>query len=149
MKSLLFKYISVALASTVKFFGGPITGVLLKLSWLETALFSAIGMMFSVVVLTYAGKAVQTLIGKYRKTPPKKFSKTNRLAIRIWKKFGIIGIAFLTPPLFTPLFGPLLAVAFRVPRSSIFIWMTISAIVWGLAISYIAHKMTFIQEWIK
>lgn len=149
MKSLLLKYLSVALASTLKFFGGPITGVILKLSWLETALFSAIGMMFSVVVLTYAGKGVQQLVKKYKKTPPKKFSKSNRLAVKIWKKFGIIGISFLTPPLFTPLFGPLLAVAFRVPRNSIFLWMTISAILWGLAISYLAHKMTFIQEWIK
>ncbi|MCE7043126.1 hypothetical protein [Dyadobacter sp. CY312] len=149
MKSLLLKYLSVALASTLKFFGGPITGVILKLSWLETAIFSAVGMMFSVVLLTYAGKGVQELVKKYKKTPSKKFSRSNRMAVKIWKKFGIIGIAFLTPPLFTPLFGPLLAVAFRVPRTSIFLWMTISAIIWGLAISYIAHKMTFVQEWIR
>jgi uncharacterized membrane protein len=149
MKTLLLKYLSVALASTLKFFGGPITGVILKLSWLETALFSAVGMMFSVVLLTYAGKGVQELVKKYKKTPAKRFSRSNRMAVKIWKKFGIIGIAFLTPPLFTPLFGPLLAVAFRVPRTSIFLWMTISAIVWGLAVSYIAHKMTFVQEWIR
>lgn len=149
MKSLFLKYLSVALASTLKFFGGPITGVILKLDWLETALFSSIGMMFSVVALTYAGKGVQQLVTKYKKTPPKRFSKSNRLAVKIWKKFGIIGIAFLTPPLFTPLFGPLLAVAFRVPRNAIFLWMTISAVCWGLAISYLAHKMTFIQEWIR
>ncbi len=149
MKSLLLKYLSVALASTLKFFGGPITGVILHVGWLETALFSALGMMFSVVILTYAGNGFQQLLQKRRKSPPKKFSKTNRIAVKVWKKFGIIGIAFLTPPLFTPLFGPLLAVAFRVPRNSIFLWMTISAIVWGLAVSYIAHKMTFIQEWIR
>jgi uncharacterized membrane protein len=149
MKALFVKYLSVALASTLKFFGGPITGVILKLNWLETALCSAVGMMLSVVLLTYAGKGVQQLVKQYKKTPPKRFSKSNRMAIRIWKKFGIIGIAFLTPPLFTPLFGPLLAVAFRVPRTSIFLWMSISAVVWGLAVSYVAHKLTFIQQWIR
>jgi hypothetical protein len=149
MKTLFLKYLSVALASTLKFFGGPITGVILKLTWLETAFCSALGMMFTVLILTYAGKGVQALVKKRRKTPAKRFSKTNRLAVRIWKKFGIVGIAFLTPPLFTPLFGPLLAVAFRVPRTSIFLWMWISAVVWGLGISYLAHKMTFVQEWIK
>jgi len=149
MKTTLLKYLSVALASTLKFFGGPITGVILKLTWLETALCSAVGMMFSVLLLTYVGGGVQAMIKKYRKSPPKKFSKTNRIAVNIWKKFGIIGIAFLTPPLFTPLFGPILAVAFRVPRPSIFLWMSASALIWGLAISYIAHKMTFIQEWIR
>ncbi|MCF2495807.1 MULTISPECIES: hypothetical protein [Dyadobacter] len=149
MKTTLLKYLSVALASTLKFFGGPIAGVVLKLTWLETAICSAIGMMFSVFVLTYVGGAIQDFIKKRRKTPPKKFSRTNRIAVNIWKRFGIIGIAFLTPPLFTPLFGPILAVAFKVPRPAIFLWMSASAIIWGLAISYIAHKMTFVQEWIK
>ena len=149
MEADFLKYLSVAMASTLKFFGGPIMGVILKLTWLETALCSTIGMMFSVFLFTYAGKGVQALVKKYRKSPPKRFSRTNRIAINIWKKFGIIGIAFLTPPLFTPIFGPLLAVAFRVPRTSIFLWMSISAILWGLSISYLFHKMTFIQEWIK
>ncbi|MCF0049762.1 hypothetical protein MUK70_23390 [Dyadobacter chenwenxiniae] len=149
MKTTFLKYLSVALASTLKFFGGPIAGVVLKLTWIETAICSAIGMMFSVLILTYVGGAIQDFIKKRRKTPPKKFSRTNRIAVNIWKRFGIIGIAFLTPPLFTPLFGPILAVAFKVPRASIFLWMSTSAIIWGLAISYIAHKMTFIQEWIK
>jgi hypothetical protein len=149
MKTIALKYLSVALASTLKFFGGPITGVILKLGWIETALCSAAGMMFSVLLLTYLGSGIQALIKKHRKSPPKRFTKTTRLAVNIWKKFGIIGIAFLTPPLFTPLFGPILAVAFRVPRASIFLWMTSSAILWGFAISYIAHKMTFVQEWIK
>jgi hypothetical protein len=149
MKAIFLKYISVALASTLKFFGGPITGVILDLTWVETALCSIAGMMFSVLVVTYVGKAIQAYLAKRRKAQPKKFSKTNRMAVRVWKKFGIVGIALLTPPLFTPIFGTVLAVAFRVPRMSIFLWMTISALGWGFFISYIAHKMTFIQEWIK
>jgi uncharacterized membrane protein len=149
MKTTFLKYLSVALASTLKFFGGPITGVILKLTWIETAICSAIGMMFTVLLLTYVGSGIQTLIKKYRKSKPKRFTRTNRIAVNIWKKFGIIGIAFLTPPLFTPLFGPILAVAFKVPRGAIFLWMAISAIVWGLGISYIAHKVHFIQDWIK
>jgi uncharacterized membrane protein len=149
MKTILLKYLSVALASTLKFFGGPITGVILKLTWLETAACSVAGMMFSVFLLTLVGKGIQGLVEKRRKSPPKKFSRTTRIAVNIWRKFGIVGIAFLTPPLFTPIFGPILAVAFKVPRASIFLWMFVSAVVWGLGISYIAHKMTFIQEWIK
>ncbi|MCE6989208.1 hypothetical protein [Dyadobacter sp. CY323] len=149
MKTIFLKYLSVALASTLKFFGGPITGVILKLTWIETAICSAIGMMFSVLLLTYVGSGIQALIKRYRKSKPKKFTRTNRIAVNIWRKFGIIGIAFLTPPLFTPLFGPILAVAFKVPRGSIFLWMAISAIIWGLGISYIAHKVHFIQDWIE
>lgn len=149
MKTIFLKYLSVALASTLKFFGGPITGVILKLTWIETAICSAIGMMFTVFVLTYIGSGIRALIQKRRKSKPKRFTRINRIAVNIWKRFGIIGIAFLTPPLFTPLFGPILAVAFRVPKTSIFMWMSLSAIIWGLGISYIAHKIHFIQDWIK
>ncbi|WP_025764031.1 hypothetical protein [Dyadobacter tibetensis] len=149
MKSEIVKYLSVAFASALKFFGGPITGVVLELNWIETALASATGMMAMVFFLTYVGKWVQKKINAYRKTPSKRFTKSNRMAVRIWKKFGIIGIAFLTPPLFTPIFGPLLAVGFKVPRNSIFIWMAISAIIWGFGISFLAHKMTYFQNWIR
>ncbi|CAG5071922.1 hypothetical protein DYBT9623_03898 [Dyadobacter sp. CECT 9623] len=149
METTFLKYLSVALASTLKFFGGPITGVILKLTWLETAACSAIGMMFTVLILTYIGSGIRALIQKRRKSEPKKFTRINRIAVNIWKRFGIIGIAFLTPPLFTPIFGPILAVAFRVPKHSIFLWMTLSAVIWGLGISYIAHKVHFIQDWIK
>lgn len=149
METTFLKYLSVALASTLKFFGGPIAGAILKLTWIETAICSAIGMMFTVLILTYVGSGIQEMMKKRRKTPPKKFTRTNRIAVNIWRKFGIVGIAFLTPPLFTPLFGPILAVAFRVPRPAIFLWMSASAIIWGLAISYITHKAAFIQHWIR
>ncbi|PWJ56643.1 hypothetical protein CLV98_111137 [Dyadobacter jejuensis] len=149
MKSEIVKYLSVAFASALKFFGGPITGVVLELNWIETALASATGMMAMVFLLTYVGKWIQQFIERYRKAPNKRFTKSNRMAVRIWKKFGIIGIAFLTPPLFTPIFGPLLAVGFKVPKNAIFLWMTISAILWGFGISFIAHKMTYFQNWIR
>jgi uncharacterized membrane protein len=149
MKTTFLKYLSVALASTLKFFGGPIAGVILKLTWIETAICSAVGMMFTVLLLTYVGGGIQSLIKKYRKSKPRKFTRTNRIAVNIWKRFGIIGIAFLTPPLFTPLFGPILAVAFKVPKPAIFLWMSVSAVIWGLGISYITHKVHFVQDWIK
>ena len=66
MKTTFLKYLSVALASTLKFFGGPIAGVVLKLTWIETAICSAIGMMFSVFVLTFVGGAIQDFIKKRR-----------------------------------------------------------------------------------
>ncbi len=72
MKAIFLKYISVALASTLKFFGGPITGVILNLTWIETAVCSIAGMMFSVLIVTYVGKGIQVLLKKYRKARAKK-----------------------------------------------------------------------------
>ncbi|MBN8822954.1 MULTISPECIES: hypothetical protein [unclassified Spirosoma] len=126
------KYISVIIASTIKFIGGPLTGVALGLSWLETAIFTTLGMMLSVVVVTYAGAALQALWQRYRSTPPKRFTRRTRLAIRIWKRAGMAGIALLTPLILTPIGGTILAVSFGVKRGQLLLYMLISGIIWAV-----------------
>ncbi|GAB3177315.1 hypothetical protein [Telluribacter humicola] len=145
----LLKYASVALASALKFLGGPLTGVALGLHWLETALCTLIGMMFSVVVVTYVGTAIQLLLKRWRKKPSRRFSSSSRMAVRVWKRFGIIGIAIMTPLLFTPIGGTIIAVAFRVPRPSIFLWMFISGSAWAVIFSYLTYRLVFYQVWFK
>jgi uncharacterized membrane protein len=142
------KYFSVASAAALKFVAGPLAGLAMGLTWYETALCSAAGMMISVIITTYVGKGVLVLINRWRKSPPKRFNWSSRLAVRIWKRFGIIGIAMLTPLLFTPIGGTIIAVALRVQRQSIFFWMLISSLTVGALISFVMHRLTFIQEWL-
>ena len=146
-EGLLFKYLSVALAAAIKFFAGPLTGLALGLTWYETALCSTIGMMLAVMITTYIGKGIQLLIKRWRKVPPRRFSKSSRMAVRIWKRFGIIGIAILTPLLFTPIGGAALAVAFRVQRQSIFFWMLMSGLCVGTVLSYLVYSLKFVERW--
>ncbi|MPR33867.1 hypothetical protein [Salmonirosea aquatica] len=146
-EGLAIKYLSVALAAAVKFFAGPITGLALGLEWYETAICSAAGMMLAVVATTYIGKGVQVLIKRWRKEKPRRFSKSSRMAVRIWKRFGIIGIALLTPLLFTPIGGTFIAVAFRVHRQSIFLWMLISGVTVGTVLSYLVYSLKFVERW--
>ncbi len=143
----MLKYVSVALAAALKFFAGPIAGLALGLTWYETALCSAAGMMLAVVATTYIGKGMQVLIRRWRKAPPRRFSKSSRMAVRIWKRFGIVGIAILTPLLFTPIGGTIIAVAFRVQRQSIFFWMLMSGLCVGTAISYLVYSLKFVERW--
>ncbi|MBD2700050.1 hypothetical protein IC229_05345 [Spirosoma sp. BT702] len=135
------KYLSVIIASTLKFVGGPLSGVALGLSWLETAIFTTIGMMVSVVVVIYAGAALQLLIQRYRSTPPKRFTKRTRLAIKIWKRAGLAGIAFLTPLLLTPIGGTILAISFRVKPGQIMLYMLVSAVFWAVVQSIVFYQI--------
>ena len=148
IKATLLKYLSVAFSSALKFIAGPLTGLALGLSWYETAFCSATGMMASVLVVTYVGKGVQRLIRRWRNTPPRRFTKTNRLAVRIWKRFGMLGIALLTPLIFTPIGGAIIAVAFRVPKRDIFFWMLMSSLTLGALLSYLVYRLTFLREWL-
>lgn len=134
------KYISVVLASMVKFVAGPITGMALGLQWYETALCTVVGMMLSVIIFLFLGTAIQHLINRYRKQKPPLFSKQTRLAVRVWKKSGMTGIAFLTPLLFTPIGGTLIAVSFKVPRLTVIAQMLFWGVVLGVIITLVVYE---------
>lgn len=147
--NLLGKYLAVALASTLKYLGGTFTGFALGLNWVETAICSTIGMMFTIILVNYAGVPIRDMIDRYRKNKPKRFTKFNRLAVKVWNIFGTKGIAFLTPALFTPPLGGALLVAFRAPRGSGFLWMLISGLFWGVVFTLLVYQLDIVRTWIE
>jgi hypothetical protein len=130
------KYLSVALAASLKFFGGPITGLALKLSYWEIALATITGMMVSVLVSAFLGERIQNRFLKNQK----KFSKRTRLAVKTYKKFGLLGIACLTPLLFTPIGGTLIALSFKIPIPKIIAYMLGFGIFWGLIVTAVMQQ---------
>lgn len=125
------KYVSVVVASSIKFVGGPLSGAAMGLSWVETAICTTFGMMLSVVLISYAGAALQALLHRYRPRQPKRFTRRTRLAVRIWHRFGLAGIAFLTPLILTPIGGTILAVSFGVKRGHLLLYMLVSGVFWA------------------
>lgn len=134
-------YISVVLVSMLKFVGGPLAGVALGLPWPLTVLFTVIGTMSSVLIVIFAGQALDRLMQRYRREPPKLFTRRTRLAIRIWKRSGLFGIALLTPLLLTPIGGTALAVSFRAGAVRILLYMLISAVFWGLIFTLAIYQI--------
>lgn len=141
MKIAIAKYISVALASMLKFIGGPLAGLALKLPWFETALCTLTGMMISVFLVLFAGTALNQILQRYRKATPRRFTRRTRLAVRIWKRAGLAGIALLTPLLLTPIGGTVLAVSFRVPAIRILLAMLASGSFWGVVLTLITYQL--------
>ncbi|MBC3785404.1 hypothetical protein [Spirosoma utsteinense] len=140
------RYLSVIIASTVKFVAGPLSGMALGLTWLETAICTIIGMMITVVIISYAGAALQALLHRYRPRTPKRFTKRTRMAVRIWKRSGLIGIALLTPLLLTPIGGTALAVSFRVNRGQLFLYMLGSAVFWAIVQTLALYQLPKLKE---
>lgn len=128
------KYSTVLFASMLKFLGGPLAGLALKLSWYETVICTILGMMLTVSLVIFLRTTITRLlktIGFRQDKPRKRFTKTSRLAIKIRSRFGLMGIAFLTPLLFSPAGGTILALAFRYSRNEILLNMFLSAVGWG------------------
>lgn len=142
----LSKYISVILPSMLKFLLGPLAGIALKLTWWETTLCTIIGMMASVVVFTFLGKVIMGNWQKFRKTTPKRFTKSSRRAVKVYRKFGMAGIACLTPLLFTPIGGTLIAISFKIAPIKIITWMIIFALLWGVVITLAIYNIPGLKE---
>lgn len=122
--------------SWFKFLAGPILGSAAGYSVVESILVTVAGMMTSVIIFTLVGSKIKTLFqGSFQKTPKLVFSKKNRKIVRLWRKYGEIGIAFLTPILLSPVGGTLIMVSFGVKKRHIYMHMLWSASFWAVVFS--------------
>ncbi|MBX0335529.1 small multi-drug export protein [Pontibacter sp. HSC-14F20] len=132
---------SVYLVSTVKFIGGPLAGVSLGLSYLETVFLTVLGMMTSVLVFSYIGRQASKWYAAYRRDRQKPvFSRRSRRIIRIWRNFGVVGVAFFTPILLSPVFGTVVAAVFGAPRRKIFLHMLWSGTIWSFILTALVYR---------
>lgn len=135
----LLKAVPVYFSSMVKFFFGPLGGYAAGLTLLTTILTTVAGMMTVVVVFAYFGTYIrQKIVTRFMKRQ-RRFTPKNRRLVRIWQRFGIFGVAILTPVLFTPIVGAAIAVSFGVPRHTMILHMFISASFWGVLVSVVVY----------
>ncbi len=129
------KIFSVFFISMLKFIGGPLSATALGLRPLETIFVCIAGMMTSVAVFSVFGKWLKiNVLDKYRK--PLLFSPRNRKIVSLWNRFGIKGIAFLTPIFLTPIGGTIIATSFGESKKNIYVFMLISATFWAVALTF-------------
>ncbi len=118
-----------------KFVLGPITALPLELPYLAAVALTAGGMMTTVCLLTFAGSGLRNRWMAQLNRNRKRFSLRSRRMVRIWRKYGILGTAVLTPILLTPIGGTLVAIAFGEKKWRIVYYMLGSAIFWGFVIT--------------
>ena len=129
----LLKSIPVFLSSMLKFILGPLEGYGLHLHFITTVLATVLGMMVSVVAFTYFGDWLRH--GLLKRFFEKKNSDTEKKPSRFSgfiKKYGLSGVALLTPVFLTPIGGTIIAVSLGKPKNKILLFMFISAIFWAL-----------------
>ena len=140
------KLATVFLLSTVKFLGGPLAGNTMGLGFWPTLGLTVAGMMTTVFLISGIGrKWVRHKQQQRRLRREPIFSKRSRNIIKVFKRFGMGGIAFLTPLLLTPIGGTAIATLLGVPRRRIVLHMLWSAVLWGgiltLASARIGHLL--------
>ncbi|EAY26531.1 hypothetical protein [Microscilla marina] len=128
---LWLKYLSVIAGSMFKFLFGPLISIANGLSFLESCVLTVIGMMISAILLSLLGEQIKKKIFNRYFKPKRLFTKNRRRTVRIWRKYGLAGVAFLTPVIFMPIGGPLIATYYGESWKRIVPYMFVSAIFWS------------------
>ena len=139
----MWKYLSVYLLSAIKFIFGPTMGFAAGLSFFETFFLTIAGTMTSVFIFSHLAIRLRERMLKRFYKPKADESKKGRRIVKIWKSYGAFGVSFLTPLIFSPIGGTLILTAFGVKKSTTFLFMLISAIIWGLVLCYLIYELGY------
>jgi membrane protein DedA with SNARE-associated domain len=135
MWQVILKVATVYFSCMLKFIFGPLGGYAAGFTLLTTILVTVAGMMTVVFVFTFFADWIKTRIVSRFFKKRKKFSPNSRRFVTIWRKYGLIGVATLTPIVLTPIGGTLLAVSSGSPKEKIILYMFISASVWSVVLT--------------
>jgi len=147
----LIQYLLIFLGSTIKIVFGMVLGTAFGFNIFLTGTITILGMMTSVYIVTFFGTPIRSFTQKVLHRKKRKlFSSKTRRSVRIWQKYGVAGIAFLTPIILMPIGGAILANAFGGKKTEIFKWMWISCIFWTYPLTWIvkfaSHLLPFGQD---
>lgn len=65
----------------------------------------------------------------------KLFNRRNRRMVKVWRRYGLIGVAFLTPVVFSIPIGTIVANSLVPDKKKIFLYMFASVIFWSVVIN--------------
>jgi hypothetical protein len=134
----IWKFISAALACTISLskIGIPTVIAIYKSNYVLALLSSCTGAVFGSIIFTYLFAGILKWWDKVKegmfssKHPKKIFTKFNRRVIRIKHRFGLTGIAILTPIFLSIPIGAFLAERFYKDKKKVILYLSISAIAW-------------------
>lgn len=145
MDSSWLEIVSVFLMSSVKFvFGGVPLALLYGFSFFKTVTVTSIGGFVGSTFFVYTS---DKLIAYFKKKKAKKkhetepakakkiFTRKNKIIVTVKKRFGLLGIAVLTPSLFSIPIGCFLAVRYFKDKQRIVIYMFGSILFWAVTLS--------------
>ena len=146
MLESILEYLSVIALRSLKVLPGLGLSLVYKMNTLEIFICLSIGGILGVILFTFLGEVIRTWLKKRRmrrkkdEQKPLKIRKARRI-LRLWHKYGLIGIAILTPPMISPPFGVIIAVAFRESRARIILYMAISVLAWALVLALLGDQI--------
>lgn len=154
--SSFLKILIVFAVSTIKFLIAPALSFGMGLNFVQTWLSTTAGGIVGVVIFFFFSRWIILLYSKYfsyyfhllriklygilkisvpKIIPARKFTKRNRLIIKMIRKYGLAGIVVLTPVLLSIPVGTFLATRFYSTNRYLLVYLSASVFFWSLFMS--------------
>jgi uncharacterized membrane protein len=93
------------------------------------------GGVTGVLIVLIPGEKIGAWLARRQEGKPK--SRSSERASRIWKKYGLVGLAFFSLILPGAPVGALIALALGSPKLKVFAWFSLSIIVWTVGVALV------------
>jgi hypothetical protein len=131
--------ISIIFFSSWKFAATfPVAVYIMHMSFAETLLYTNIGGIIGALVFFYFSAFLIRLWDrfwperfKFQKKTRRIFTKSNRRFVRLKKKFGLFGIALLSPAILSIPLGAFLTVKYYGTKTRNILWLVAGQILWS------------------
>jgi hypothetical protein len=145
----MWEIISVYLLSTVKFVLGSVPlalglGFPFFKSFVVTSLGGITGVFIFVSASEYILEKLKRRKMEHKKISPfkRKFTRKNKIIVHTKRRFGLVGIALLTPLLLSIPIGSFIALRYFKNKQRVMIFLSGSVIFWSVS-SYYLYKPLF------
>ena len=144
MKALL-----IILSATWKFAATfPVAIYVFKMTFIETLFYTNIGGLIGIIVSIFLSKGIIYLWNlhkfkkqKTRKNRRKTFTKRNRRLVKLKAKYGMAGIAILTPVLLSVPLGTFLTAKYYGHKKDSYLYLVLGQVAWSFVITMILTQL--------
>jgi hypothetical protein len=142
--SVFVNLLLLFLLCSVKFVVGvPATYLAYRFNFFELTLFSSLAGISGVLVFSFLGDALSILWSKFRlrffrvshPKVKKRFTRGNRIYVSIIRRYGLFGLAFITPTIISIPVGSILAGRLFPNKRLVLIYLSGSVVLWSMTLS--------------
>lgn len=136
---MFYKMLTVAALATFEIYAAIPAGFAFKLNPLVIFTASAIGGLVGVFVAAYLGDKIKTWLQKFRKTSSEKPKKEPGFILKIWEKYGVIGLGLMGTMTVGAPISIGVGVGFNVPTNKMVFWCNLGVLIRCVLFTAIGH----------
>ena len=125
---MIYKILTVAGLATFEIYAAIPAGFAFGLSPIIIFLASLVGGLLGVFVAAYLGDKIKSLVNQFRKNKVEKIKKEPGFVLKIWEKYGVIGLGLLGTMTVGAPISIGIGVGFNVPTNKMVFWCSLGVI---------------------